>query len=470
MSRHWPILAPLHPPSPKREAPVPVGKSSGNTDTASFDNSRSHEPKPRAAGPLDMTTETQIILRAAPDALGAAGPAEHDADAPTPSEAEEKPPAPASKKQSGDPEETKGTSASKKHANDADEAKRTPASEKPTTGAEAERKLPASKKLAAAATKKKKVTASSKPAPKKPAVKKPAAKQLPNPMSPKSVVAVSRARALEETLSRRDDPPPATPEPQVLNNAGVDEGIPPELLQPENRQHLSDRSRQAASQTVGTKRKRETHDPRRREQLLALRYWTRDEGHPHYQAEAAEPATGVVSDQDAQRRPTGSRPDLECPLAGMESCQRLLDGQRTDMVALRARVQDVEICLERLQDVHRDLDCLRDRVWGLPGQIGCLGDEVNRLRDRCSQGEENDETVRQDLDRHLAWIRSLYDRVVHLEAQEARRVAALAPAPAPASAQVPSEQLVRVMADAFRQYSATQSTPQAQQPPPGDRV
>ncbi|GMF46008.1 unnamed protein product [Phytophthora fragariaefolia] len=119
------------------------GKSSRNTGTVSFDNSRSHEQKLRSAGRPGMTTDTQIILRAAPDALGDAGPAEHD---PThPSEAEEKPPAPASKKHSGEPEETKGMSASKKHANDADEAKKTPAPEKPTTGAEAERKAPVSK-------------------------------------------------------------------------------------------------------------------------------------------------------------------------------------------------------------------------------------------------------------------------------------------------------------------------------------
>ncbi|GMF32051.1 unnamed protein product [Phytophthora fragariaefolia] len=112
-----------------------MGKSSENTDTAPFDNPRSHEHKPRIAGPPGMTMETQMILRAAPDALGGAGPAEHDADAPSLSETEEKPPAPASKKHSGDPEATKGTSASKKHANDMSEEKKTPATEKPTTGA-----------------------------------------------------------------------------------------------------------------------------------------------------------------------------------------------------------------------------------------------------------------------------------------------------------------------------------------------
>ncbi|KAE9159897.1 hypothetical protein PF005_g31871 [Phytophthora fragariae] len=100
-------------------------------------------------------------------------------------------------------------------------------------------------------------------------------------MSPKTVKAVARARALEASMSRRDDPPAATKEPQVITNAGVDEGVPPELLQPENRQHLADRSRQEASQAVGTKRGRETHAPRTREQLLAPRYWTRGEYREH---------------------------------------------------------------------------------------------------------------------------------------------------------------------------------------------
>ncbi|KAE8972087.1 hypothetical protein PR003_g27829 [Phytophthora rubi] len=145
------------------------------------------------------------------------------------------------------------------------------------------------------------------------------------------------------------------------------------------------------------------------------------------------------------------------------------------MVALRARVQDAEARLEKLQDVRQDLDCLRDHVWDLPRQVG--GD-VERLQTRCSQGEENDERVRQGLERHVAWIRDLNDRVGYLEAREARRVAARAPdpapdpapAPAPAPARLPSEELVRMMANAFQQYSATQSAPQAQQPPPGDRA
>ncbi|KAE8968737.1 hypothetical protein PF004_g15442 [Phytophthora fragariae] len=337
-----------------------------------------------------MTRETRIIMRPAPDALRAVGPTKPHADAPTSTDMEEKPPAPASKKHSGDPEVAKAASASKKPANDTEETKETPASKKHAKDV-GDAKTPASKKP--------------KPAPKKPVVKKPAAKpaakQLPktkdsskegqktlklplkrsavllpgphedvssdssdtdipnpgyvsgadspaprartstkdhsasandaptsppgrspsphpslevdyeesepdvdhedgevewspkriidaqrvlhpgSPMSPKTVVAVERARLLEASLSRRDDPPTAVSEAQVITNAGVDEGVPPELLQPENRQHLADRNRQEASQAVGTKRDRETHTPRTKDQLLALRYWTRDEYREH---------------------------------------------------------------------------------------------------------------------------------------------------------------------------------------------
>ncbi|KAE8977810.1 hypothetical protein PF011_g23498 [Phytophthora fragariae] len=98
-------------------------------------------------------------------------------------------------------------------------------------------------------------------------------------MSPKTVVAVERARLLEAPMSRRDGPPAVVSEPQVITNAAVDEGVPLELLQ--NRQHLADRTHQEASQAVGTKRDRETHAPRTQDQLLALRYWTRDEYQVH---------------------------------------------------------------------------------------------------------------------------------------------------------------------------------------------
>ncbi|KAE8975202.1 hypothetical protein PF004_g15314 [Phytophthora fragariae] len=224
-----------------------------------------------------MTTETQIIVRPAPDALRAVWPTKPHADAPTSSDMEEKPPAPASKKHSGDPEPA---SKKPKFAAAKAKAKKTPASPKPTRKA-------------------KKVTASSKPV-----VKKPAAKQLPktkgsskegqktlklppkrsavllpgphedvssdssdtdipnpgpsphpslevdyeesepdldhedgevewspkqitdaqrvlhpgSPISPKTVVAVERARLLEASLSRRDDPPAR---PAILDSGRV---------------------------------------------------------------------------------------------------------------------------------------------------------------------------------------------------------------------------------------------------------
>ncbi|KAE9184620.1 hypothetical protein PF004_g23602 [Phytophthora fragariae] len=146
-----------------------MGKSSGNSGTASFDNLRSREHTPQAASPPGMTTttETQIIVRPAPDALRAAGPTKSNADASTLNDMEEKPPAPASKKH--------GTPASKEHAKDAAEAKKPPASKKLTESATKTKtnakKTPASSNSTQRA---KRVTASSKPAP-----KKPAAKQLP---------------------------------------------------------------------------------------------------------------------------------------------------------------------------------------------------------------------------------------------------------------------------------------------------
>ncbi|KAE9299318.1 hypothetical protein PF008_g23283 [Phytophthora fragariae] len=145
-----------------------------------------------------MTTETRIIVRPAPDVLRAVGPTKPHADASAPSDMEEKPPAPASKKHSGDPEAAKDASASKKSANVTEKAKEPPASAKHAKAVDEEKELPASKKLKVAATKAKampkatktpaspkdtrktkKVSASSKSTPKKPMVMKPAAKQLP---------------------------------------------------------------------------------------------------------------------------------------------------------------------------------------------------------------------------------------------------------------------------------------------------
>ncbi|KAE8997311.1 hypothetical protein PR003_g14930 [Phytophthora rubi] len=119
-----------------------------------------------------MTTETRIIVRPAPDALRAVGPTKPHADASAPSDMEEKPTAPASKKHSGDPE------AAKDATKDADEAKEPPVPKKPkAAAAKAKAKqTPASPK---ATRRTKKVAASSKPTPKKAMVKKPATKQLP---------------------------------------------------------------------------------------------------------------------------------------------------------------------------------------------------------------------------------------------------------------------------------------------------
>ncbi|KAE8999227.1 hypothetical protein PF005_g13527 [Phytophthora fragariae] len=131
-----------------------------------------------------------------PNILGAAGPAKLHADAPTPSDTEEKPPAPASKKHSGDPEAVEGAPASKKPADATEKAKAPPASKKHAKDPDEAKKPPASKKPKVAATKTKakakktpaspksprktkKETASSKPAP-----KKPAAKQLPKKKGP----------------------------------------------------------------------------------------------------------------------------------------------------------------------------------------------------------------------------------------------------------------------------------------------
>ncbi|KAE8878980.1 hypothetical protein PF010_g13916 [Phytophthora fragariae] len=137
-----------------------------------------------------MTTETQIIVRAAPNALGAAGPSKPHADALAPSHEEEKPPAPASTKHSRDPEEAKDASASKKPANDSEgaggigftEAREGRGQSEETTRFQEltasatkakTKKTPASSKPP---RRTKKVNASSKPVPKKPAVKKHAAK------------------------------------------------------------------------------------------------------------------------------------------------------------------------------------------------------------------------------------------------------------------------------------------------------
>ncbi|KAE8885268.1 hypothetical protein PF005_g31203 [Phytophthora fragariae] len=124
----------------------PSGESSGNANTASFGNLGSTEHTRTPQGPPGMTTETRIIVRPAPDARRAVGPIKPHADAPTPSDMEEKPPTPASKKHSGGPEVAKAASASKKPADDMEEAKEGQASEKHAKDAGEAKKLPASKK------------------------------------------------------------------------------------------------------------------------------------------------------------------------------------------------------------------------------------------------------------------------------------------------------------------------------------
>ncbi|GMF43219.1 unnamed protein product [Phytophthora fragariaefolia] len=102
-----------------------------------------------------------------------------------------------------------------------------------------------------------------------------------SPMTPKTVAAVARVEAQSRRQSPRDTASTAEPEHQIITNAGVDEGVPPEQLQPDNRRHLRERTHQEAAQAAGTKREREASTPRTREQLLALRYWTLDEYREH---------------------------------------------------------------------------------------------------------------------------------------------------------------------------------------------
>ncbi|GMF60246.1 unnamed protein product [Phytophthora fragariaefolia] len=238
-----------------------MGKSSGNTGTAPFDNSRSYEHKPHLAGPPGMTQETQMILRAAPDALGAAGPAEHDADAPSLNETEEKLSAPASQKHSNDREATEETLASKKHANDMSEEKKKEkaATEKPSVGEKTEKSPPASAKLTPAASKKKKTsaskkptrkmkmtTASPKPAPKKPAVKKPAAKQPSKTDAPKEDRRTSQLPPKRTDVlspgpyegAASDTSDTDTPNPALVTGDASPVGDAPRLLERKHRRQV----------------------------------------------------------------------------------------------------------------------------------------------------------------------------------------------------------------------------------------
>ncbi|GMF37373.1 unnamed protein product [Phytophthora fragariaefolia] len=100
-------------------------------------------------------------------------------------------------------------------------------------------------------------------------------------MTPKTAAAVARVEAQAQRESHRDTAPTDMPEQQSITNAGIDEGVPPEQLQSDNQKHLSEGTRQEASQAAGTKREREASTPRTREQLLALRYWTLNEYREH---------------------------------------------------------------------------------------------------------------------------------------------------------------------------------------------
>ncbi|GMF18137.1 unnamed protein product [Phytophthora fragariaefolia] len=113
-----------------------------------------------------------------------------------------------------------------------------------------------------------------------------------SPMTPKTAAAVARVEAQAQSESHRDTAPTDMPEQQIITNAGIDEGVPPEQLQPDNRRHLSERTPQETSQATGTKRECEASTPRTREHLLALRYWTLNEYREHLRL-SRRPGPGV---------------------------------------------------------------------------------------------------------------------------------------------------------------------------------
>ncbi|GMF55626.1 unnamed protein product [Phytophthora fragariaefolia] len=63
-----------------------------------------------------------------------------------------------------------------------------------------------------------------------------------SPMTPKTVTAVARVEAQSRRQYPRDTASTVEPEQQIITNAGVDERVPPEQLQPDNRRHLSERT------------------------------------------------------------------------------------------------------------------------------------------------------------------------------------------------------------------------------------
>ncbi|GMF54616.1 unnamed protein product [Phytophthora fragariaefolia] len=191
-------------------------------------------------------------------------------------------------------------------------------------------------------------------------------------------------------------------------------------------------------------------------------------GYPQYQE--AEVELGGEAGRDAPRLWPGSRGD-ELPasssesrgglLSAVESCQRLLDAQRADLVTLRGRLQTVESLSEAGPE---DLRRLRHPVQGFPEQVDHLGRELDRVSCRLSQCEGIVGEARHSLSEHLGWILTLYSRVSILEDRDTRRqadlVARSAPAPAPGK-----KELLEVMANALRQYSAGQN-PRGRSPQP----
>ncbi|GMF42266.1 unnamed protein product [Phytophthora fragariaefolia] len=113
-----------------------------------------------------------------------------------------------------------------------------------------------------------------------------------SPMTPKTAATVAPVEAQARRESPRDTASTDEPEQQIITNAGVDEGVPPEQLQPDNRRHLRERTQHEAAQAAGTKREREASTPRTREQLHALRYRTLDEYREHFRL-SRRPGPGV---------------------------------------------------------------------------------------------------------------------------------------------------------------------------------
>ncbi|GMF24899.1 unnamed protein product [Phytophthora fragariaefolia] len=113
-----------------------------------------------------------------------------------------------------------------------------------------------------------------------------------SPMTPKTAAAVPRVDAQDRRESTRDTAATVELKQQTIPNAGIDEGVPPEQLQSDNRRHHRERTQQETSQATGTKRERATSTPRTREQLLALRYWTIDEYREHLRL-SRRPGPGV---------------------------------------------------------------------------------------------------------------------------------------------------------------------------------